>query len=185
MATIINMATAEQREQFLNGGKEKTSRPRPQPVYVKSDYWVNADRSIELQLPIIVHAQHGYARASRAAHAAATKKHVEQIILALRAWLPWVDRERIDHITFVRISLARMDAHDNLPYAFKHVFDATAAWVLRGNDDIDFKRIGQYDKQLTELGRVSWSYEQRTNDEEVKHRPRKKPQGIRIRFRLS
>ncbi len=47
-------------------------------------------------------------------------------------------------VNLTRISAGRLDTHDNLPSAFKHVVDALAQWL--GVDDSD--------------PRVTWSYDQ-------------------------
>lgn len=198
MSNIINMATAEQRAQFMqqvspdksararanNSKAPKGRAKRSERVYVET-LLTQHDDGYELQLPIIVEAQHGYARASRMVYVRVTGEHVDHVLMALRSHLKDLPRDQVMHITFTRVSLQPMDDDDNLPWSLKHIKDATCAWLLCGDGDINRKRIGDYDKRLKELGKVKWHCEQKTNDEGVTHRPRRKPAGIRIRFHLS
>lgn len=184
---IINLATPAQREQFLDGmkrgAKPKAYKPPPQLV---RELMLRHEDGFELQLPIVVHAQHGYAQQARMAKNTAKKKQMARVLDALRLYLRGIDRSRVERITFTRVSLGKLDPHDNLPYAFKHVVDVTCAWVVCGDEEFDWKRVGKFDDQLTtrQPGRVTWTYEQRTNDDDRTSGQRKKPQGIRIRFHI-
>jgi hypothetical protein len=90
-----------------------------------------------------------------------------------------VSRARIEHITFTRISPGRLDRKDNVRAAFKHVCDATCAWLIRGDDfnEEDRQNIGKFDAQAERMG-ITWDYQQETNAED------RRRHGIRIYFRL-
>lgn len=161
-------------------------RYSPPPVYVQQRIIWHSDGP-ELILPLIIHAQHGYAKAKETEDRA-TKQHMLCVLSQLNGWCRALPKDRIEHIAFTRIGMGRLAAHDNLPWAFKSIVDITSYWILDGaplaQKDARWKRIGDYDDILIERGRPTWSYSQRTNGE-GEHRQRKKPQGISIRFQMS
>lgn len=135
----------------------------------------------ELDLPVLTAASNEngnrWNKSARAGH------QVNIVIAGLQAHLRAIDRAAISGITLTRISPGKLDAHDNLPQAFKHVLDATCAWIVRGDDfcDADRKRIGRFDDELlnTGKGHVTCNYEQ------TSHEVDRRLQGIRIRLQLT
>jgi hypothetical protein len=169
----------------VTGADVKLRKPKPEPQFVQQYARSFDGGDFELQLPMIIHAQHGYAK-SRNRHYAGqvAAQHKERVLLALRSLCRDVDRTRIGAVTLTRVSIGRMD-DDNLRAAFKNVKDAVAAWIVNGETEFERANIGRFDGQLDkQTGAFQWHYAQSTNDENVKRHPRKKPQGIRIRLHL-
>jgi hypothetical protein len=137
-----------------------------------------AEKFWVLQLPMVLHAQTGYADAARFVQKRAARQQLDVVLLALQTQLRGIDRERIDQITLVRFSPGKLDAHDNLRQAFKHVLDATCVWICVGSGDFNRRAIGKYDDQLLGTGRVTCHYEQTTHESD------RRLQGIHIRLRL-
>lgn len=54
------------------------------------------------------------------------------------------------HIRLTRLSSGTLDAHDNLPSAFKHVVDALAAWL--NVDDADPRVVWSYKQEKARPG---------------------------------
>jgi hypothetical protein len=130
-----------------------------------------------LQLPIVTHADN--ANGAHFTKARAARSQLDVVLLALQTQLRGVDRERIDRITLVRFSPGKLDAHDNLRQAFKHVLDGVCVWICCGTEDFNRRAIGKYDDQLLGTGKVTCHYEQTTHD------TNKRLQGIQIRLRLA
>lgn len=91
-----------------------------------------------------------------------------------------VDRAAVSGIEVIRISPMRLDAHDNLRQAFKHVIDDICIWIDLGESITarDIAGIGRYDDKLLGTGKVTCHYDQTT------HETDKRLQGIRIRLHL-
>lgn len=53
-------------------------------------------------------------------------------------------------VTLTRVSPGTLDAHDNLPSAFKHVCDGLASWL--GIDDADPRVTWRYQQQRCKRG---------------------------------
>jgi hypothetical protein len=53
-------------------------------------------------------------------------------------------------VTLTRVSPGKLDEHDNLPSAFKHIVDALAAWL--GLDDSDPRVTWRYAQQKCKRG---------------------------------
>lgn len=116
------------------------------------------------------------ANGNRYARAAAADKQIASTLLLLRTNLRAVDRDAIAGVEFVRVSPGRLDAHDNLPQAFKHVCDAVCAWILHGPNEFNRRGIGRCDDQLIGTGRLRCVYSQMTIGNE---------HGIELRLRLT
>lgn len=166
----------------FNGRRKAKPKPtRAAPKLLDHVCWFHdagPDSMWILQLPLVVHAQHGYARQHYAIASKSKGEHIGLVIRALRTQLRGVERERIDCVTFVRFCAKPMD-EDNLQTAFKHVKDAVAAWIETGGD-YNRKHIGIYDGQIDQrTGKAfKWLYEN------VQHETNKRLQGIQIRLRL-
>lgn len=130
----------------------------------------------QLQLPIIVQAEQ--ANGMRWNKAKRASSHVDAVLAALQAHLRSIDREAVSEITLTRISPGKLDAHDNLRQAFKHVLDGVCAWICVGDGELNRHAIGRYDDKLLGTGKVTCHYDQTT------HETDKRLQGIRIRLRL-
>lgn len=95
------------------------------------------------------------------------RKHIDFTLEALRDKLPTYSRDAecragIRGVTFVRLSPSVLD-DDNVPSAFKHVRDATFAWLVHGNNDFNRKAIGHFDATVKQ-GRHYVCYEQSKSD---------------------
>lgn len=53
-------------------------------------------------------------------------------------------------ITLTRVAAGTLDAHDNLPSAFKHIVDGLASWL--GVDDSDPRVAWRYQQQKCKRG---------------------------------
>jgi hypothetical protein len=173
----INRATPEQISHYFGG------RPVKRKVAVRTSLpplvQLSVNRMFDgwsVQLPLITRASQ--VKGNRHAQRKAANLQIDTVLVTLQSQLRSIDRAAIRGITLVRISPKELDAHDNLPQAFKHVVDATCAWIVCGDDDINRHAIGRYDDQLIRTGRITCNYEQTT----CEHDRRK--QGIQIRFRL-
>lgn len=105
------------------------------------------------------------------------RKHIDLTLEALRDKLPTYSRDAecragIRGVTFVRLSPSTLD-DDNVPAAFKHVRDATFAWLVHGDNDFNRKAIGHYDATVKQ-GKHTCQYEQSKHD----------AHGIQIRLHL-
>jgi len=79
--------------------------------------------------------------------------------LALGAYLPQLERERVRRIEFVRIATRNLD-DDNVVSAFKAVRDATCSWLVWGDEaPRHHAAIGSADDKLWKAG-VRWTYRQ-------------------------
>lgn len=130
----------------------------------------------ELQLPMVVAAEQANGAQWSKQQRASTQ--IDVMLVALQTHLRGIDREAIAALTLIRISPKRLDAHDNLRQAFKHVLDGVCAWIVEGGDDFNRRTIGKYDDQLLGTGRLTCHYEQTT------HETDKRRQGIRVRLHL-
>lgn len=132
----------------------------------------------ELILPL--HAKRSQANDEHWTQAATREREQQIYVLAhLRHFLRTLERERIDSITYTRIGPCELDEHDNLRATMKHFVDITSAWVLKGEERIDWKNLGRFDGQLKQRGRVRWNYEQRSEP-----KGRMMLVGVSIRFRI-
>lgn len=178
---LTTFATPLQIAQFRAKGNAKAKKhknaPRMVEQYTRS-YGLQPDGSaeFELQLPTLVHADQ--ANGARWRKAKRASSHVDVVIAALQAHLRSIDREAITEITLTRISPGKLDAHDNLRQAFKHVLDGVCAWICVGDGELNRHAIGRYDDKLLGTGKVTCHYDQTT------HETDKRLQGIRIRLRL-
>lgn len=176
MTTVIRtLATPAQIAAYFNGRTSKKPTKFPprtvEPlVHQLSDGW-------RLQLPVLTEASN--ANGNRHASSARAVKHIDTVIAACQAQLRGIDRSAITAITLTRISPGRLDAHDNLRQAFKHVLDGVCAWIVRGDDfdAADRKKIGRFDDQLLGTGKIQCEYDQTTHES-------RNLQGIQIRFVL-
>jgi hypothetical protein len=177
------MATPDQIAAFHAGGRKASAKPKqykPKPQLIEQlCSWEMLGSWVELQIPLIVHAQHGYMRQHYAVASSAKKKQIAAVDLCLQAHLRGVDREAVGGVTFVRVCSQSMD-DDNLATAFKHVKDAVAAWIETGGE-YDRKKIGIYDGRIDQrTGKAfKWLYGNAT------HETDKRRQGIRIRLQLT
>lgn len=173
--TPINRATPEQINHYFGGRAVKKSPKRSVP-FVKamiqslSDGW-------RIQLPIYTQATN--ANGNRYAAKARAREQVDAVMAFLQSHLRTIDRSRIKAIELTRIGPQKLDAHDNLPQAFKHVLDGVCAWIVRGDEfcDADRRRIGKFDNEVLGTGRATCHYEQVTHEDRRLH-------GIQIRLRL-
>jgi len=174
----------------FNAGKSKAAK-KPKPFKAGPrmvEQLTSFDMSgraewLEMQLPILTNAEnatgnfaHGrgvlFARQKRAS------VQIDAVLVALQTNFRALDRERINAITLTRVSPGKLDAHDNLRQAFKHVLDGVCAWIVCGDGEINRHAIGKYDDKLLGSGKVICNYEQTT------HETDKRLQGIRIRLHL-
>ena len=132
---------------------------------------------VELQLPLVVQAEQ--ANGMRWGKQKRASSQIDTTLVVLQTHLRTLDRAAISGITLTRISPGKLDAHDNLRQAFKHVLDGVCAWIVEGGADFNRRTIGKYDDQLIATGRITCHYEQTT------HETDKRLQGIRIRLHLS
>lgn len=182
MSTFIRtLATPEQISHYF-GGRAKKSTKLTKNIRFVGQHLRFLDtlneRWVSLQLPIHTQAEQANGQRFKRTTTAATQ--VNAVIAALQAHLRSIDRAAISGITLTRISPGKLDAHDNLRQAFKHVLDGVCAWIVRGDEfcDADRRRIGMFDDQLIGTGRITCDYEQTTDTEDERR------QGIRIRLRL-
>lgn len=163
----------------FNGLRAKPKPTKALPKLLDHRVWHEIDENQEwvLQLPLVTHADN--ANGAHFTKARAARSQLDVVLLALQTQLRGVERERIDRITLVRFSPGKLDAHDNLRQAFKHVLDAVCVWICCGSEDFNRRSIGKYDDQLLGTGKVTCHYEQTT------HETNKRLQGIQIRLRLA
>lgn len=132
-----------------------------------------------VQLPIVTQADNaGGGRVNDFNKSKTARSQLDTTLVILQTHLRGVDRERIDRITLVRFSPGKLDAHDNLRQAFKHVLDGVCVWICCGSSDFNRRAIGKYDDQLLGTGKITCHYEQTT------HETDRRLQGIRIHLRL-
>jgi len=121
----------------------------------------------ELQLPLYLSREQYNAGGARWLKAATAKKHIDYTLAALRGTLPlWSRsdevRDLVRGVTFVRLSPSTLD-DDNLQSAFKHIRDATFAWLACGDSEVVRSKIGSYDKTV-QTGRHQCRYDQCKTD---------------------
>lgn len=177
---LTTFATPLQIARFRAKGNAKAKKHKNGPKLVEqlvSFESTHAHHWVELQLPTLVHADQ--ANGARWRKAKRASSHVDVVIAALQAHFRSLDRERITDITLTRISPGKLDAHDNLRQAFKHVLDGVCAWICVGDGELNRHAIGRYDDKLLGTGKVTCHYDQTT------HETDKRLQGIRIRLRLA
>jgi hypothetical protein len=127
----------------------------------------------QLQLGLYLSREQYNAGGARWLKAATAKKHIDFTLAALRGvFREDIMRERIRGVTLVRLSPNQLD-DDNLQSAFKHVRDATFAWIACGDSEINRKAIGHYDATVKQ-GKHTCDYEQSKSD----------AHGIQIRLHL-
>lgn len=177
----MTMATPLQIAAF-NGRRGANTKPKKHKSAVRMvEQLVSFESSparewVELQLPIVVQAEQANGMRWNKAKRAST--HIDAVLAALQAHFRSLEREAITEITLTRISPGKLDAHDNLRQAFKHVLDGVCAWICVGDGELNRHAIGRYDDKLLGTGKVTCHYDQTT------HETDKRLQGIRIRLRL-
>jgi hypothetical protein len=181
---IRTLATPEQISHYFCGrAVKKRSKPEPAMVapciHTQPDGWCVQLAIVTKAPQLSVHPNARIAGGIRHAERSRANKQIEQVLSTLQNALRRCDRSRIEHITFTRISPGRLDDDDNLASSFKHIADATCAWVERGDEfnEKDRRGIGHFDKRARKAG-LTWDYQQETNAED------RRRHGIRIRFRL-
>lgn len=175
---LMTMATPLQIAAFngRRGGPAKPKKHKNAVRMVEALVFIAPQEFYELQLPIVVQAEQANgARWNRAKRASG---HVDAVLAALQAHFRSLEREAITEITLTRISPGKLDAHDNLRQAFKHVLDGVCAWICVGDGELNRHAIGRYDDKLLGTGKVTCHYDQTT------HETDKRLQGIRIRLRM-
>jgi hypothetical protein len=182
---IKTLATKEQINHYFGGRgvkKPKASRTVRFVMQHITSAWADVNGTIGswvLQLPMYVEPESN-GRVNRHAKSARGGSQIDAVLAMLQSHLRSIDRAAISGIELTRISPRKLDAHDNLREAFKHVLDATCAWIVRGDEfnELDRKRIGRFDDQLLGTGKVTCEYYQTT------HETDRHLHGIRIRLRL-
>lgn len=180
---LMTMATPLQIAAF-NGRRGGPAKPKKHKNAVRMveqhtrSYGLQPDggAEFELQLPIVVQAEQ--ANGARWNKAKRASTHIDAVLAALQTHFRSLEREAITEITLTRISPGKLDAHDNLRQAFKHVLDGVCAWICVGDGELNRHAIGRYDDKLLGTGKVTCHYDQTT------HETDKRLQGIRIRLHL-
>lgn len=151
-----------------------TARPKRAKVTAKSSarveqmfWYVEYPSEWVLQLPCVAHSPNE--KSHWAKHAAER----DAFDMAMRCHLRGVDRECVEHITFVRISPGRLD-EDNLPPSFKPYLDRVCAYLEHGDAEYNRRGIGHSDGRLAKRG-LTWDRRQETHPT---------AQGIRLHFRM-
>lgn len=159
----------------------------PGPKLVEQLVTWATDRSwVELQMSMKIDSP----QANGHQHTNANDAHiqVEDVLRALRAYLRGLDRSLISGITFTRLHTEKskkgLAKHDNLRGAFKHICDATCAWIVEGPNEFNRRTIGKYDDlleaQWTEGTGRTWP----PNYTQQMHETDTRLWGIRIRLHL-
>lgn len=174
--TIRTMATPEQIAAF-RAGQHRITKRAPIERFVQS-VCLEREDGFELQLPLKTEASNANGNRHRA-HKFKVNQ-IDTVISHCQRQLRRMDRTRVSIIDLTRIGPKPLDAHDNLPQSFKHIVDATCAWLVRGDDfdEADRRNIGRFDDQLIGKGLVTCRYAQLT------HELDRRLYGVRIRFRL-
>ena len=150
--------------------------------YVTPIAWSDAvQQVVVIQYALRLSSDQYNANGSKFSKSSEAKKHVDTTLEALRLQLAGLSgerftRERIRGVVFTRIAPVRIKGDDNLTAAFKHVRDATFAWIVYGDQDFDRRKIGIYDDDVNTPGGHTCSCEQTVSAED------KRAYGIQIRF---
>jgi hypothetical protein len=168
LLTRCNPLEAEKLRKLIAGEREPSkSKPKaPKRTSKRTVPLVEQTMSYErergywqLQLGLYLSREQYNAGGARWMKAATAKKHIDFTLAALRGVFRGdLMRERIRGVTLVRLSPNQLD-DDNLQSAFKHVRDATFAWIACGDSEINRAAIGHYDKTV-QTGRHTCAYEQ-------------------------
>lgn len=145
----------------------KARRPQPVKCYVSQFHKFDpAKNTHTVQLPVAFNrAMYNANRTPWYLREKYVKELREMVWLALGAYFPRMrtdaaERDRVQQIEFVRIAINKLDSKDNLPAAFKSVLDATASFLVWGEDaPAHVRAIGSADDKI-ELRGVTWSYRQ-------------------------
>ncbi len=140
------------------------TKRRKKPYKCMSEQSVTFDGASvwSVRVPILVVSENP--NGNRFEKRAKASGQIEAVLAVLRSHLRGVDRGRITRLECVRISSRRLDAHDNLRQAFKHVVDAVCAWVSCGSGEFNRRSIGKFDDQLIGTGRIRCEYDQMTHE---------------------
>jgi len=168
LLTRCNPLEAEKLRKLIAGEREpskskpkapkRTSKRQVQLVEQTMSY--DRERGYwQLQLGLYLSREQYNAGGARWMKAATAKKHIDFTLAALRStFRNDAIRASIRGVTLVRLSPNQLD-DDNLQSAFKHIRDATFAWLACGDSEINRKAIGHYDATIKQ-GRHTCDYEQ-------------------------
>lgn len=190
----INAATPAQVAAFRAG--QHAAMPAKASKLLVSACAHSWSDGFELQLPIVTQASNAKGHWSNTWADVTEQAAITVFELCRLTAARDEQRTRIEHITFKRISPGRLDEHDNLRQAFKHVVDGCLFWrevgpraALHVEEYFDrrskrmrlrlraVENIGRYD-DVEKTGGITWDYQQETNSED------RRRHGVRIRFRL-
>jgi hypothetical protein len=166
---------------FFASGEAKRTKPletrdrlmAPQEIFLSPS-------RIELRLPIYTQADNAHSKGVPHLRYKRAARQIDGVIMSLQANCRDINRHLITGILLTRVSARRLDSHDNLRQAFKHVVDAVCAWIVKGDDfeQSDRRTIGKFDK-IIETGRLKCEYDQTV------HHLNPKCHGIRIALYLA
>jgi hypothetical protein len=162
----IDPQTAARIRAAINGKPQlkeaKAKRAQPVKAYVSQFHKFDPrNNSHTIQLPIAFRTgEYNAERTPWYLREKWVKEKREAVWLALMAYLPSFDGERVQRMEFVRIGLKKMDENDNLRAAFKSIVDATCSWAVWGREaPAHIQAIGKADDKLERRG-VTWTYRQ-------------------------
>jgi hypothetical protein len=165
---------------------KKAAKKAREPKNLVETFCRYEDGVWTVQAPIIVRTEN--ANGGKFESASRAKKHIKQTLGLLREQLRALSgdaaaRGYIVGLQMVRISPGKLEKHDNLASAFKHVTDAACAWIAKGDEKLtktEMRAIGKFDKMLDdEMGKVKWH-----EPLQIKCATNPKAMGIQIRLSL-